>query len=84
MLETVYVEDTDEHLSAFLRLAVLSSQALIDNGNEPFKKTNIHKFRHGVANNSCLCTIESCDDLLRACNDLLFDGPFLELCLVNT
>lgn len=84
MLETVNVKDTNEHFSAFFRLAIFTGQALIDNGNKPLEKTDIHEFCNRVADDGRLCRIQSCYDLLRARSDLLFDCPFLEIRLVNT
>ena len=63
MLETVDIQDTDEHLRPTSSLSVLTSKTLVDYRHQPLEKTRIHEFRNTVTNNEGLRAIERCNDL---------------------
>ena len=79
MLETVDIQNTDEHLRPVCPFAVFASQALVHDSYKPFENTSVNEFGHGIPDTGCLCSIQRGDDLLAPSGDLFLDCPLFEV-----
>lgn len=84
MLESVNIQNTDEHFRPTRSIPVLSCQTVVNDGYQPLKQTSIDEFRNAVTDNGGLSGVERRDDFLISCDDLLLHRPLLEVGEIDT
>ena len=79
MLESVNIQHADKHLSPISGLAILSSQTLVEDRDDPFEEAGIDELGDGVTDNGRLCAVQGDHDLLVTRRYLLLHRPLLEI-----